>query len=175
MSNNVKQPKVAGGINWSTRLKSKTFWITTIPTLATIVVSVLSLCGVDGAEDIVNQGTAIATTIVGILAQVGIIVDNNSKGLKDSGMAQELTKPRDENVDPVEFKKYEEEDFSTINPTPVAPTENEIADDEEEDEVPSDLHAEDSLSLEEQAENVEESEVEEDIIPEFDKEDEPKG
>lgn len=158
MSNNVKQPKVAGGINWSTRLKSKTFWITTIPTLATIVVSVLSLCGVDGAEDIVNQGTAIATTIVGILAQVGIIVDNNSKGLKDSGMAQELTKPRNENVDPVEFKANNElnkEDLGIFTPEEYTNPEPDTDDSDEVLAEEDEVYGGSAPTEEEELENIE--------------------
>lgn len=103
MANETKQPTVVGGINLSTRTKSKTFWVAIISAVALFANQITSAFGLDYSAQI-EQGVNIIGSILTLLAGLGIIVDNNTKGLKDSGMAQELTKPRDENVDPVEFK-----------------------------------------------------------------------
>lgn len=95
MSKESKKPTVILGNNITAKFKSATFWTGMIPLLATFVVSVLSLCGVNGAEDIVNQYTAIATTLVSILAGLGVLVSHDTKGIADSEIAQTFTKPRD--------------------------------------------------------------------------------
>lgn len=95
MSKESKKPTVILGNNITAKFKSATFWTGMIPVLATFVVSVLSLLGVNGAEDIVNQYTAIATTLVSILAGFGVLVSHDTKGIADSEISQTFTKPRD--------------------------------------------------------------------------------
>lgn len=118
MTNNVKQPKVIGGINWSTRFKSKTFWVASISALAVFSNQITSAFGMDYSVQI-EQTVNIVGSILTLLAGIGIVVDNNSKGLIDSGMAQELTKPRNEYIDPVEFKskiELDKEDLGILTP-----------------------------------------------------------
>lgn len=98
-----KQPKVAGGINWSTRLKSKTFWVAIVSALALFANQVTGAFGIDYSAQI-EQIVSIIGSILTLLAGVGIIVDNNTKGLKDSGIAKTYTKPRNEHIDPVQFQ-----------------------------------------------------------------------
>lgn len=105
-----KQPKVAGGINWSTRLKSKTFWVAIVSALALFANQVTGAFGIDYSAQI-EQIVSIIGSILTLLAGVGIIVENNTKGLKDSGIAKTYTKPRNENVDPVQFQS--EVDYTT--------------------------------------------------------------
>lgn len=104
-----KQPKVAGGINWSTRLKSKTFWVAIVSALALFANQVTGAFGIDYSAQI-EQIVSIIGSILTLLAGVGIIVENNTKGLKDSGIAQTYTKPRNEHIDPVQFQS---EDYTT--------------------------------------------------------------
>lgn len=115
MAKNNKQPLVVGGINLSPKFRSKSFWVATIPLMATLIVSVLSLCGVQGAEDIVNQYTAIATTVISILAQLGVLVDHNTKGIQDSGIAQTYVEPRN-SKDPEQSVDYVSTDNSPMPP-----------------------------------------------------------
>lgn len=160
MSKEGKKPTVILGNNITAKFKSATFWTGMIPVLATFVVSVLSLLGVNGAEDIVNQYTAIATTLVSILAGFGVLVSHDTKGVADSEIAQTFTKPRD-SKDPdqgLEWVNGESESFSQVNPTPLAPSEINNEDLEDED-----------------AEPLEHTNVEDDNISELDKEDNPKG
>lgn len=104
-----KQPKVVGGINWSTRLKSKTFWVAIVSALALFANQVTGAFGIDYSAQI-EQIVSIIGSILTLLAGVGIIVENNTKGLKDSGIVKTYTKPRNENIDPVQFQS---EDYTT--------------------------------------------------------------
>lgn len=99
-----KQPKVVGGINWSTRLKSKTFWVAMISALALFANQVTGAFGIDYSAQI-EQIVSIIGSILTLLAGVGIIVENNTKGLKDSGIVKTYTKPRNEHIDPVQFQQ----------------------------------------------------------------------
>lgn len=154
MAKNNKTPLVVGGINLSTKFRSKSFWVATIPLMATLIVSILSLCGVQGAEDIVNQYTAIATTIVSILAQLGVLVDHNTKGIQDSGIAQTYVEPRN-SKDPQQSIDY----VSTDN-SPMPPNEQ------------GELSESDILDS---AEPMEYDNVESDSKSESEKSDNPKG
>lgn len=112
-----KKPKVAGGINWSTRLKSKTFWVAIVSALALFANQVTGAFGIDYSAQI-EQIVSIIGSILTLLAGVGIIVENNTKGLKDSGIAKTYTKPRNENVDPVQFQQesINKEDYGVYVP-----------------------------------------------------------
>lgn len=105
MANKTKQPKVVGGINLSTRLKSKTFWVAIVSALALFANQVTGAFGIDYSAQI-EQIVSIIGSILTLLAGVGIIVENNTKGLKDSGIAQTYTKPRD-SKDPNEFVQWQ--------------------------------------------------------------------
>ena len=109
MTNETKQPTVVGGINLSTRTKSKTFWVAIISAVALFANQITGAFGLDYSAQI-EQGVNIIGSILTLLAGLGIIVDNNTKGLKDSGIAQSYTKPRNENVYPVQFQA---EDYTT--------------------------------------------------------------
>lgn len=127
MSKEGKKPIVILGNNITAKFKSATFWTGMIPVLATFVVSVLSLLGINGAEDIVNQYTAIATTLVSILAGFGVLVSHDTKGVADSEIAQTFTKPRDskdpeqavnwENGNTNKDKSYDEKQFGVRTPS----------------------------------------------------------
>lgn len=79
-------------INWKVRLKSPTFWITTIPVMITFVYSVLAFAGfVPSITEDSVQNLFIA--VVTILAQLGITVDPTTKGISDSDRAMKYDKP----------------------------------------------------------------------------------
>lgn len=136
-------------INIKTRLKNGATLTGLISILALLGNQVAVLFGVDYSAEI-EQLVNIAGTILLVLSSLGVITDPNTKGVKDSTLAMEYTKPRDEMKNPVDFVNEDD----TI---PVAPNENE------------------DLPIAEQAESVDEDEVEEDTVLEIDKEDEPKG
>ena len=106
MANETKQPKVVGGINLSTRTKSKTFWVAIISAVAVFTNQITGAFGLDYSAQI-EQGVNIVGSILTLLAGLGIIVDNNTKGIKDSEIVQtDYTKPRD-SKDPNEFVQWQ--------------------------------------------------------------------
>lgn len=106
MANETKQPKVVGGINLSTRTKSKTFWVAIISAVALFANQITGAFGLDYSAQI-EQGVNIVGSILTLLAGLGIIVDNNTKGLKDSDIVQtDYIKPRD-SKDPNEFVQWQ--------------------------------------------------------------------
>lgn len=106
MANETKQPKVVGGINLSTRTKSKTFWVAIISAVALFANQITGAFGLDYSAQI-EQGVNIIGSILTLLAGLGIIVDNNTKGLKDSEIVQtDYIKPRD-SKDPNEFIQWQ--------------------------------------------------------------------
>ena len=97
MAESKKQPKVIGGINWSTRAKSKTFWVAIVSAIAVFANQVTSAFGVDYSAQI-EQGVNIIGSILTFLAMIGVVVDNNTKGIKDSEIVQtDYIQPRDSN------------------------------------------------------------------------------
>ena len=106
MANETKQPTVVGGINLSTRAKSKTFWVAIISAVALFANQITGAFGLDYSAQI-EQGVNIIGSILTLLAGLGIIVDNNTKGIKDSDIVQtDYTKPRD-SKDPNEFVQWQ--------------------------------------------------------------------
>ena len=106
MANETKQPTVVGGINLSTRTKSKTFWVAIISAVAVFTNQITGAFGLDYSAQI-EQGVNIVGSILTLLAGLGIIVDNNTKGIKDSDIVQtDYTKPRD-SKDPNEFVQWQ--------------------------------------------------------------------
>lgn len=97
MAESKKQPKVVGGINWSTRAKSKTFWVAIISAVALFANQVTGALGVDYSAQI-EQVVNIAGSILGVASILGIVVDNNTKGIKDSEIVRtDYIQPRDSN------------------------------------------------------------------------------
>lgn len=129
MVESKKQPKVIGGINWSTRAKSKTFWVAIVSAIAVFANQVTGAFGVDYSTQI-EQGVNIVGSILTFLAMIGVVVDNNTKGVKDSEIVQtDYVQPRDSNnpnhyvqwqtdteSDLVKIGAQEPEEFDTSQP-----------------------------------------------------------
>ena len=129
MAESKKQPKVIGGINWSTRAKSKTFWVAIVSAIAVFANQVTGAFGVDYSTQI-EQGVNIVGSILTFLAMIGVVVDNNTKGIKDSEIVQtDYVQPRDSNnpnhyvqwqtdteSDLVKIGAQEPEEFDTSQP-----------------------------------------------------------
>ena len=172
--NNNNKPKIFLGQNMSARVRSPLFWTGVVGIIGSAVVSFGGLIGLD-LSDKVDEVTANSSQIIEfvflILGLIGVTNDPTSKKYRDTGMAQTYKKPRDdENVNEYVQWQTESDDFQKNNPTPIAPKEiNEVDGEETVAEEDKDL------PLEEQAESVEEDNVEEDTVVEQDKEDNPKG
>lgn len=82
-------------INWTVRLKNKSFWIGLVGVVGSFVVSMASLFGVDldltGVESI---ATTVISTVFMALSMLGVIVDPTTSGIKDSEQALTYTSPK---------------------------------------------------------------------------------
>ena len=122
MSKDTKQkkPKVILGQNLSTRVRSPYFWTGVVGILGSAVVSFGGLLGVDLSSqvDSVTAGSSnIIEFIFLILGLLGVSVDPNSKGVKDSEIVRtDYTKPRNDK-DPNEFIQWQN-DSSLKDVTP---------------------------------------------------------
>ena len=108
-------------MNWKLRFKNKTTLTALIGAVFLFVKQISEIFGFDISEQL-EQLSGIIGGVLTILVSLGIIVDGTTKGIKDSGIAQTYSKPRDESIDPVEYqsegntftpKEYDtREDFS---------------------------------------------------------------
>lgn len=115
-------------INWQVRLKKKSFWVAIVSAVALFINNITGAFGLDYSASI-EQGVSIVTSILTVLAGLGIIVDPTTKGVKDSEKATEYTKPRDD-TDPNQYLQWEAEG-NTFTPTEYD-TREEFSDDSDE-------------------------------------------
>lgn len=84
-------------INWTVRLKNKTFWLTAIPALLLLGSQILTLFGITwDYTPIAQQLSAICGTVFGLLALVGVVNDPTTTGVSDSGQAMTYEAPKGE-------------------------------------------------------------------------------
>jgi phi LC3 family holin len=79
-------------INWKVRLRNKTFWVTIIPSIVTIVYTLLGFFGVVpqvSQNDIIN----LLLVVVGLFSAFGCFVDPTTSGASDSEKALTYEKP----------------------------------------------------------------------------------
>lgn len=82
-------------INWRVRIRNKTWLLTFIPAVLTLVYRALNVLGI--APHIAQeQLLELATMLVGILVLLGVVIDPTTKGGSDSELAMTYKKPRDE-------------------------------------------------------------------------------
>ena len=79
-------------MNIKVRLKNKTFWLTAVPALVTLIYCILGLFNI---VPTVSEATVvkILTTIISALTTLGVFVDPTTAGVKDSQRAMSYTKP----------------------------------------------------------------------------------
>lgn len=81
-------------VNWTVRLKNKTFWMTIIPAIFVLLKTVAAALGFesdfDGTENIIIQ---VVEVVFVILAAVGVVVDPTTAGVGDSQRALGYTEP----------------------------------------------------------------------------------
>lgn len=79
-------------LNLKVRLKNKTFWITAVPALITLIYAILALFDVVPAvaEETLMR---VVAAIFSVLTVLGVIVDPTTKGIGDSERALGYDKP----------------------------------------------------------------------------------
>lgn len=84
-------------INWTVRLKNKSFWLTLIPAVILLVQAVAALFGFQlELEGIQQQILDIVNAAFAVLAVLGIVTDPTTKGIGDSQQALGYSKPKED-------------------------------------------------------------------------------
>lgn len=82
-------------INWGNRFKNKTVLLSLVAAVALFANQITQAFGLDYSAQ-VEQAVNVAGSIITLLVGLGIVVDPNTKGVADSGLAKTYTKPRDD-------------------------------------------------------------------------------
>jgi phi LC3 family holin len=83
-------------INWTVRIKNKSFWLTLIPAVILLVQAVAALFGFQlELEGIQQQILDIVNAAFAVLAVLGIVTDPTTKGISDSQQALTYDKPKE--------------------------------------------------------------------------------
>lgn len=87
-------------LNWKVRFKNLNFWLTLIPAVALVVMTVAEVFGYTiDLSTIVGKLQAVAKAVFTLLAILGIVVDPTTDGIGDSKRAMSYEEPW---KDPVE-------------------------------------------------------------------------
>ena len=82
-------------INWTVRLKNKTFWLALIPAGLLLVQVVAAVFGFQlDLGDLGNKLLDVVNALFTVLAILGIITDPTTAGAKDSEQAMTYTAPK---------------------------------------------------------------------------------
>lgn len=84
-------------INWTVRIKNKTFWLTLIPAVLLLVQVVAAVFGYTlDLDPLGDKLLAVANALFAVLAILGIVTDPTTKGVSDSTQALTYDKPKDD-------------------------------------------------------------------------------
>lgn len=84
-------------INWTVRIKNKTFWLAVIPALLLLVQTVAAVFGyTPDLGDIGNKLIAVVNAVFGVLVVLGVVNDPTTAGMSDSKQAQGYNFPKED-------------------------------------------------------------------------------
>lgn len=84
-------------INWTVRIKNKTFWLSLIPAVLLLVQVVAAVFGYTlDLDPLGDKLLAVVNALFAVLAILGIITDPTTKGVSDSTQALTYDKPKDD-------------------------------------------------------------------------------
>ena len=100
-------------MNFILRLKNKATLTALVGAILLFIKQITEAFGVDLSEQI-EQVSGLIGAIITFLVGIGVVTDPTTVGVKDSGITKTYAKPRDENIDPVEYQKegYEPEQWN---------------------------------------------------------------
>ncbi|WP_347108435.1 phage holin [Staphylococcus ureilyticus] len=100
-------------MNFILRLKNKATLTAIVGSILLFIKQITEAFGVDLSAQI-EQVSGLIGAIITFLVGIGVVTDPTTKGVKDSGITKTYTKPRDENIDPVEYQRkgYEPEQWN---------------------------------------------------------------
>ena len=82
-------------INWTVRLKNKTFWLTLIPAVLLLIQTVAAVFGYTlDFGDLGNNLVAVVNAIFAVLVILGVVTDPTTSGVSDSEQAKTYTEPK---------------------------------------------------------------------------------
>lgn len=81
-------------INWTVRLKNKTFWLSIIPAILLLVQAVAAVVGIQlDFGDLSEKLIAVVNAVFVVLSILGIVTDPTTAGIGDSTRALSRQKP----------------------------------------------------------------------------------
>ncbi len=84
-------------INWTVRLKSKTFWLAIIPALLLLVQVAAAVFGFElDLGDLGNKLLAVVNALFSVLTILGVVTDPTTAGLSDSKQALTYIAPKED-------------------------------------------------------------------------------
>lgn len=84
-------------INWTVRIKNKTFWLAVIPAVLLLVQTVAAVFGYTlDLGDIGNKLIAVVNAVFGVLVVLGVVVDPTTAGISDSKQARGYNWPKED-------------------------------------------------------------------------------
>lgn len=87
-------------INWTVRVKNKTFWLALIPAVLLLIQVVASVFGFTlDLGDLGDKLIAVVNALFTVLVILGIITDPTTDGVGDSTQALTYTEPKKENTE----------------------------------------------------------------------------
>jgi len=82
-------------INWTVRVKNKTFWLALIPAVLLLVQVVAAVFGYTlDLGDLGNKLLEVVNAVFALLAILGIVTDPTTDGVTDSEQALTYTEPK---------------------------------------------------------------------------------
>ena len=97
------QKEIINENNWTNRLKNGATLSALIGTLFLLAKQITEIFGVDISQQL-EVTSGILGAILTLVATLGIITNPNIKGVSDADIDLDLSKPRNEETHPVEFK-----------------------------------------------------------------------
>lgn len=87
-------------INWTVRLKNKTFWLALIPAVLLLVQVIAAVFGYNlDLGDLGNKLLEVVNALFAVLAILGIVTDPTTAGVNDSEQALTYTEPKKKDAD----------------------------------------------------------------------------
>ena len=82
-------------LNWTVRLKNKTFWLTAIPSILLLTSQILSIFCINwDSSPLTQQISSVVGTVFSLITLTGVINDPTTEGISDSAQAMTYEKPK---------------------------------------------------------------------------------
>ena len=87
-------------INWTVRIKNKTFWLALIPAVLLLIQVVAAVFGFTlDLGDLGDKLIAVVNALFAVLVILGIVTDPTTEGVGDSTQALTYTEPKKETTE----------------------------------------------------------------------------